>query len=313
MLFFLANLIAMIAMPIAIVGVIQRVKSRWAGRRGPPIAQLAFDLWRLLRKTPVYSDVTTQVFRLAPYVVAVTAIASACITPLLSGQPLAAFDLDFVWFAYVWALGRVALMLGALDTGSSFEGMGASREATFAVILEPVLFLVAGALALHAGGARAFHLLLLPHLDSGAALVMWAAAITALLIVIQVEAARMPIDDPTTHLELTMVHEVMILDHSGPELAALQYGAALKLYTGISVVATLMNPWAAAGASWFGALVHLGLCAALAIAIGLSESLIARLKLRVIPQYIVVALAASAVALLAVLAMATRASGGSPL
>jgi formate hydrogenlyase subunit 4 len=310
MLFALANLVAMVAMPIVVVGVIQRVKSRWAGRRGPPIAQLAFDLWRLLRKTPVYSDVTTQVFRLAPYVVVLTAIASACITPLLSGRPLASFDLDFVWFAYVWALGRVALMLGALDTGSSFEGMGASREATFAVILEPALFLVAGALALHAGGPRSFHLLLLPHLDSGAALVMWAAAIVALLIVLQVEAARMPIDDPTTHLELTMVHEVMILDHSGPELAALQYGAALKLYTGISVVATLMNPWAAAGTSWFGALVHLGLCAALAIAIGLSESLIARLKLRVIPQYIVVALAASAVALLAVLAMAARASGG---
>lgn len=294
-----ANLLAMLVMPIVVVGTINRVKARWSGRRGPPIFQLAFDLWRLARKTPVYSHVTTPVFRLGPIVVLVTAIASACVVPLVGTTSLVAFPFDFVWFAYVWSFGRVALMLGALDTGSSFEGMGASREATFATLLEPVLFLVAGALCLHSG-ARSFEAALVPQLDGPPAVLMWIAAITALLIVVQVEAARMPIDDPTTHLELTMVHEVMILDHSGRELALLQAGAAVKLYVGVSVVAMLLNPLAGEG-SIAAAGAHLGLCLAIAVAIGMSESLIARLKLRVVPQYIVVALVAAGIALISML------------
>jgi len=294
-----ANIVAMLVMPIVLAGTITRVKSRWAGRRGPPIFQLAFDLWRLARKSSVYSTVTTPVFRLGPIVVLVTALASACVVPLVGTTSLVSFPFDFVWFAYVWSFGRVALMLGALDTGSSFEGMGASREATFATLLEPVLFLVAGALCLHSG-ARSFSQALVPQLDSAPALVMWVAAIIALLVVVQVEAARMPIDDPTTHLELTMVHEVMILDHSGPELALLQLGSAVKLFVGVSVVALLLNPLAGTG-SLAAVGAHLGLCIAIAIAIGMSESLIARLKLRVIPQYIVVGLVAGGIALLSML------------
>lgn len=299
-----ANIIAMLVMPIVVVGTINRVKARWSGRRGPPIAQLAFDLWRLARKTPVYSKVTTPVFRLGPIVVLVTAVASACVVPLAGLTSLVAFPFDFVWFAYVWSFGRVALMLGALDTGSSFEGMGASREATFATLLEPVLFLVAGALCLHTG-ARSFGAALVPRLDGPSAVVMWVAAITALLIVVQVESARMPVDDPTTHLELTMVHEVMILDHSGLELALLQLGAAIKLFVGVSVVAVLLNPLAGE-ASIAAAGAHLGCCLAIAVAIGMSESLIARLKLRVVPQYIVVALVAAGIALISMLGRGGR-------
>jgi formate hydrogenlyase subunit 4 len=190
-------------------------------------------------------------------------------------------------------------MLGALDTGSAFEGMGASREATFATLLEPILFVVAGALCLQ-GGVHSFAAALAPVLDGAPAVVMWVAAIAALLVVIQVESARMPVDDPTTHLELTMVHEVMILDHSGPELALLQLGAAIKLYVGISVTAMLLDPLA--GDSSIAAIAtHLGICLVIAVVIGLSESLIARLKLRVVPQYIVIGLIAAGVALLAML------------
>ncbi len=293
------NILAMLVMPIVLAGTINRVKALWSGRRGPPILQLAFDLWRLVRKTPVYSNVTTPVFRLAPIVVLVTAVASGCIVPLVGTTSLVAFPFDFVWFAYVWSFGRVALMLGALDTGSSFEGMGASREATFATLLEPVLFLVAGALCLHSG-VRTFEAALVPRLDGPSSIVMWVAAITALLVVVQVESARMPVDDPTTHLELTMVHEVMILDHSGPELALLHLGAAIKMFVGVSAVAMLVNPLA--GERSLGAVgAHLGLCLAIGVAIGLSESLVARLKLRVIPQYIVVALVAAGIALLSML------------
>jgi formate hydrogenlyase subunit 4 len=294
-----ANLVALVVMPFVMWGVINRVKALWAGRRGPPIFQLAFDVVRLARKTPVYSEVTTPVFRLGPLVVLATSIASACIVPLAGGTSLVAFSFDFVWFAYVWSLGRVALMLGALDTGSSFEGMGASREATFATLLEPVLFLVAGALCLH-GGVRSFGAALIPRLDGPQSLVLWGAAVGALLVVIQVEAGRMPVDDPTTHLELTMVHEVMILDHSGPELAMLEAGAAIKLYVAASVVAMLLNPFAGTdGAA--AALTHVGLSLGIAIVLGLVESLIARLKLRVVPQYIVVALIGGGIAVLSML------------
>lgn len=294
-----ANLLALAVMPFALVGTINRVKARWAGRRGPPIFQTYFDVIRLLRKTPVYSTVTTPVFRFGPLVVLLTSVASAMVVPLCGTASIVAFPFDFVWFAYVWTFGRVAIILGALDTGSAFEGMGASREATFATLLEPVLFLVAGALSLHTH-QRELSQLLMPQLDGGPALVMWGAAVVALLIVVQVEAARMPIDDPTTHLELTMVHEVMILDHSGPDLAFLQLGAAIKLFVGVSIVATLMNPWPR-GNALVGIVLHVGICLGIAVVLGLVESLIARVKLRVVPQYIVVGLVAGGIALLSML------------
>lgn len=294
-----ANVLALLVMPILLVGTINRVKSRWAGRIGPPLFQLAFDLWRLVRKAPVYSKVTTPVFRLGPMVVLVTAVASACIVPLAGTRAIVSFPFDFVWFAYVWSLGRVALMLGALDTGSSFEGMGASREATFATLLEPVLFLVAGALCLH-GHVRSLEAALVPQLDGPSAVVMWVAAIAALFIVIQVEAGRMPVDDPTTHLELTMVHEVMILDHSGPELAMLQLGSAIKMFVAVSVAAMLLNPLAGEH-SVASVASHLGICIAIAIVLGMVESSIARLELRVVPQYIVVGLVAAGISVLSML------------
>lgn len=293
----LANLAALLVMPFLLTGVINRVKSLWSGRRGPPIFQLAHDVVRLLRKSPVYSTTTTPVFRIAPYVLLVTAAGSAAVAPLLGSTPIASFTFDFVWFAYVAGLGRVAIMLAALDTGSSFEGMGAAREATFSTLLEPALFLVVGALCL-LSGTHTLHEALTPHLQGGAAIVVWAAAIFALLVVLQVDTARMPVDDPTTHLELTMVHEVMVLDHSGPDLAAIQIGSAIKLLVGSSMIATLLNPWAGHRAE-LAAIPNLALCIAVAAVIGTIESLIARLKLRAVPQYIVVALFSGAIALLA--------------
>ncbi len=302
------QLAALVVMPVVVVGVINRVKARWAGRRGAPILQLAWDVRRLLAKRSVYSDVSTPIIRIAPLVVLITALGSALIAPLTGAGALVGFDLDFVWFAYVWGLGRVALMLGALDTGSSFEGMGAAREATFAVFVEPALFLVAGALCLD-GGTLRFAEALAWHGVDGGAIVVRVACAAAMVVVLQAELARMPVDDPTTHLELTMVHEVMILDHGGRELAALHAGAAIKLYVAIAVIATLINPWAGPWTGpWAGAAtplvaaaIHLGLCVAIAAAIGLFEALPARVRLRVVPTYLLSATVAAAVALLVVL------------
>ena len=301
-----AHVGALLVMPFLLTGVINRVKAWWSGRKGPPLLQSAFDVVRLLKKQSVYSTTTTLLFRLAPWVFLLTAVASAVVVPLLGAAPLFSCAFDFVWFAYVWGLGRVFLLLAALDTGSSFEGMGAAREATFSTLLEPSWFLIAGALAL-VSGTSTLHEALAPELGSGSAVVVWAAAIVVLFIVLQTETARLPVDDPSTHLELTMVHEVMVLDHSGPELAAIQTGAAIKLLVGASLIATLMNPWAGESSLRSAAANLIG-CVVVAVVVGTVESLIARFRLRAVPQYIVVAAAAGAVALLAT---AWRA-GGAP-
>jgi formate hydrogenlyase subunit 4 len=294
----LMNVIALVVVPFLLTGIVNRVKSLWSGRKGPPLLQPVYDALRLLRKSSVYSTTTTPLFRIAPWVFLITSVMSAVVTPLFGSEPLASFPFDFVWFAYVWALGRVAIMLAALDTGSAFEGMGAAREATFSTLLEPALFLITGALCL-VSGTHKLSEALTPDLSAGGAtFVVWLCGVATLFIVLQVETARMPIDDPTTHLELTMVHEVMVLDHSGPDLAAIQYGSAIKLYVGASILATLLNPWAGSSRPT-AAVMNLALCGLVAVAVGTVESLVARLKIRTVPQYIAVALASATVALLA--------------
>jgi len=289
------DLLSLLIMPCLLSGAILRVKSLWSGRKGPPLLQPAYDVLRLLRKSPVYSATTTPIFRIAPWVFLATALGSAALVPLCGTGAIASFPFDFVWFAYVWGLGRVALSLAALDTGSAFEGMGSAREATFSTLLEPVLFLVAGGLCLKSGN-HALDGALLGDLGAGSVLLR-ACAVIALGIMLQVESARMPVDDPTTHLELTMVHEVMVLDHSGPDLAAIQIGSAIKLFIGASLIATLLNPWASSGGAAAVA-ANLLLSLLVALLVGTIESLIARLKLRLVPSYIAIALGSGAVTLL---------------
>ena len=292
------NAAAMAVMPFVLTGVIQRVKSLWAGRKGPPLLQSAHDVLRLLRKVPVYSATTTPLFRVAPWVLLLTTLGLASVTPLLGARPIAAFPFDFVWLAYVATLGRVAIMLAALDTGSPFEGMGSARVATIGTLLEPAIFLVTGALCLGVG-ARTLSAALVPRLTShDGAFVVWLFSVAALYIVLQVEAGRMPVDDPATHLELTMVHEAVVLDHSGPDLAAIQYGAALRLYALTAMIATLLNPLAGDAGIKTIVLQSL-LCVLVAISVGTVESLVARLRLRTVPKYVALAVSSGAIALLA--------------
>jgi formate hydrogenlyase subunit 4 len=294
----LANLLALVVMPFLTAGLILRVKSLWSGRRGPPLLQPAFDVLRLLKKASVYSVTTTPVFRIAPWMFLITALGSAALAPSFGSAPLISFPFDYLWLIQIWALGRVGMMLAALDTGSAFEGMGSAREATFSTLLEPVLLLTMGALCL-SSGAQTLHEALAATWGVGdTSFVVGLLSVIALLIALQVETGRMPVDDPTTHLELTMLHEVMVLDHAGPELAAIQYGSVIKLYVASSIVATLLNPWSGQG-RWLGAVTNLALCVAVALAVGTIESLIARLRLSAVPKYIAVALASAALALFA--------------
>jgi len=300
-----AQVIVLLLGPIALVGVINRTKSVWVGRRGVPLLQLGYDLSRLLRKRPVYSGTTTALFRVAPYVALATALLTGLVVPLLAVRGPLSFPFDFVLVAYSWGLGRLFLMLGALDTGSAFEGMGASREAKYSALVEPAFFLALGALGAVTGSRSLAELLQFPVRTPADAFAI-VAVVAALLVLLQVESARIPVDDPATHLELTMIHEVMVLDHSGPDLAAIQYAAGLKLLVGAGLIATLVNPVDAVSAPLLFGGTTLALILFIGIAVGTVESLMARFKLRALPQY---TLGACVAALLALLANAWNAGG----
>jgi formate hydrogenlyase subunit 4 len=290
------HLLLTLAMPVLLVGLVNRTKSWWGGRRGPGLLQSGWDLLRLLRKRPVVSQVSTPLFRAGAWVVLAASLLAAQIAPVLGGVAPLQFAHDFVVFAYTLGLARLFLMLSALDVGSAFEGMGSAREASFTSFIEPALFLLAGT-ALIGTGQTSF-----------AGLVgHWQAApgfgwlvvpvVLVLFVLLQAEAARVPVDDPLTHLELTMIHEVMVLDHSGPELAAMQYAAALKMSIYAGLIAALLNPFDVQVDPLMATTAAVLLMAAVAVAVGCVESLVARLRMKHVPAYLMAATALAALAL----------------
>ena len=284
----IALIVLVISAPV-VPGVIARTKAIVAGRRGPPIWQLYADLLKLARRGIVYSNTTTWIFRTAPLVLVATSITAAALLPLDGHAAVLRFTGDAVAFVYLLALGRFVLVLSALDTGSSFEGMGASREVAFASLVEPGLFIALAALGVM---TRGFSLSVVLGDSAARATITGAAAVPSLVLVaISVfalalaECARVPVDDPATHLELTMIHEVMVLDHSGPDLAMILYANALKLGVFAAIIVNVLVPPPHA-AGWRGVIVLLGGMIGMGLAIGLVESTIARLRLPKVPLYI---------------------------
>lgn len=281
---FLALAVLLVAAPL-VPGIATRTKAVFAGRRGAPVWQLYADLWKLMQRGIVYSTTTTWIFRVAPVVLLATTIGAATLLPLDGLGSLVRFSGDAVAFASLLALGRFVLVLAALDTGSSFEGMGASREVTFASLVEPGIFLAFGALAM---AAHDFSLSVM--LGESAArdavsapvLLPIAGSMFALALA---ECSRVPVDDPATHLELTMVHEVMVLDSSGPDLAMILYASALKMAVFAAVILEILLP-AARPRGVIGVAELVGSLVALGIAVGIVESVMARLRLPKVPLYI---------------------------
>ncbi len=300
----LTHLAFVLVLPIVLIGVVNRTKSWWAGRKGPRILQSASDLWRLLGKRPVVSHTASPLFRAGAYAVLVACLLAASMAPMLGQFAPLQFEHDFIVFAYTLGLARIVMTISAMDVGSAFEGMGAAREASFSSYGEPALFLLIGA-ASAATGMSSFADLI-GHLHN-TPYFAWLVTplVVALFILLQAEAARVPVDDPLTHLELTMIHEVMILDHSGPELAAMQYAAALKMTVYAGLIAALLNPLNPLISPVAGVLVSLGLMLVVALLVGCIESLTARLPMRWVPNYL---LGASAAALLCLLVVGWGAS-----
>lgn len=257
-------------------GIINKVKAWVAGRRGPPVLQLYYDLAKLWRKGVVLSTAVSPGHVAGPAVAWVAMVCAALLLPAgPAGAPLA-FRGDALLFVYLLALARFCTASAALDTGSAFEGMGAAREVSYAVLGEAAIITALLALSLQTGSVS-LTAMLTPAAGAGAALL--AAGLFAVLLA---ENCRVPFDDPNTHLELTMIHEVMALDHSGPPLAAILHGASLKLlmFSVLLVEAVLplgkLSPLAAAG-------TLAGSVLAVAVGIGLVESLLARLAFRRVP------------------------------
>ena len=303
---YLVQLLLALALAPLLPGIINRVKAKTAGRRGKPLLQTYYDLARLLRKGEVISRTATWTFAAGPGVALAATLCALALLPLGGAPSPLGFSGDFLLAAYLLGMGRFALILAALDTGSSFEGMGASREAAFSALAEPVLFLAFLVLTslnldLH-HGLNPTVSFSLSGMFGGQAAGAWLLGRAELLLIpavffvlLLVENCRIPVDDPNTHLELTMIHEVMVLDHSGPNLAMIVYGAALKLWFFAALIAGLLVPplpfWQQAGL-WLA--VILGLAAV----VGVVESVMARLRLTRVPQLLGGAAALAALALI---------------
>lgn len=285
----LIHVTLVLGLPPLLLGVINKTKAFFGGRVGPPLLQPYYDLAKLLRKGVLISQTTTWVFVAGPVGGLTTTFLAALLTPLAGHEAPISFAGDFVFLAYVLALGRFFTILAALDTGSSFEGMGSAREATFSALAEPALFFGFLVLA-RASDSYSLSRMLGPvtaqlWVTAGAAL---AAVVVSWFIVLLAENSRIPFDDPNTHLELTMIHEVMVLDHSGPLLGLILYGAAMKLFVFASLVLGVaapldgLNPWLAWG-------VFVAMLLLLSVAVGVVESVMARLRLTQVPSLLVAA------------------------
>ena len=272
----LARLAVWLLLAPLVPGIINKVKAWVAGRRGPPVLQLYFDLARLWRKGVVLSTTVSPGHLIGPAVAWVALVGAALLVPLGPAAASLAFHGDALLFVYLLAVSRFCLALAALDTGSAFEGMGAAREVSYAVLAEAAILAALLTLALQSGSVSLASMLV-PSAGPGAALLA-----VGLFAVLLAENCRVPFDDPNTHLELTMIHEVMVLDHSGPPLAAILHGAALKLLIFSVLLAEAVLPIGELPPLLAAATVAAAVLV-VAVAVGLVESLMARLAFRRVP------------------------------
>lgn len=289
-----------------LVGLMRKVRSRLEGRAGPPIHQPWLDLRKLLRKERTEPDAASWVFRAAPLVLVAAVVVAAAVAPLLATYPAFGWSADLFAVVFLLLLGSVALTLGALDTGTAFGGMGASRAITVAALSEPALLVAVLALSIPARSSN------LPTIVSRSlAHPAWLAspqrllAVVALVIVIVAECGRLPVDNPSTHLELTMIHEAMVLEYAGPDLALVKLAEAMRLTFLVALVVNLFVPWGIATGPGPARLI-LGLVAVAAkvfvfgAALAAVEVAVAKLRLFRVPELMAGAFVLSGLAVISV-------------
>ncbi len=264
-------------------GIIIRTKSIASGRKGPGIFQPLKDVWRLFKKGAVYSETTSIIFKIAPTIYFASIVMAMLVIPFGKSKGVISFNGDFIFFAYVLALGKFFSIIAAMDTGSSFEGMGASREALYSMFAEPAFFILMGSLALLTGHTSFQEMFYSLHVGSYITYALTTLATFVLIMITMIENSRMPIDDPKTHLELTMIHEVMILDNSGFDLGLIFAAGCLKFAIYGTLVVNLfigMVPYE------YSIPIFFVIQFSMAIVIGLIESFMARFRMSHNAQFI---------------------------
>jgi len=265
-------------------GIIIRTKSIASGRKGPGVLQPIKDVIRLFKKGAVYSETTSFIFQIAPSIYFSTIVIAMLVVPFGQSKGIISFSGDFIFFAYVLALGKFFNIISALDTGSSFEGMGASREALYSMFAEPAFFILMGSLSILTGYSSFQEIFSALHLGSYVSYAIATLATFVLLMVAMVENSRMPIDDPKTHLELTMVHEVMILDNSGFDLGLILSAGYLKFAI---FGALIFNLFVGMVSYEYAIPLFFVIQALMAISVGIIESFMARFRMSHNAQFIV--------------------------
>jgi formate hydrogenlyase subunit 4 len=266
------------------MGIIVRTKSIFSGRKGPGLFQPMRDIFRLLRKSSVYSETSSFIFQLAPTVYFATILMAILFIPFGNQRGFISFNGDFVFFAYALALGKFFMIIAALDTGSSFEGMGASREALYSMLVEPAFFILMGSFSLLTGYTSFAGIFGALHFGSYISYGIGILASFVFITIALIENSRLPVDDPKTHLELTMVHEVMILDNSGYDLGLILFGTHLKFAMYGAIIA---NFFLTPGYQWYYSVpIYIFVQFGFAVTVGIAESFSARFRMNHNPQFI---------------------------
>jgi len=260
------------------LGIITRVKSIASGRKGPGLFQPMWDIFRLLKKGTIYSSTTSFIFKLAPIIYFATILSASFLLPFHNEPGLLSFQGDFIAFSYMLALGKFFMIIAALDTGSAFQGMGASREALYSLLVEPAFFILFASFAMFTGYTSFYEIYNSIYFASYIAIFAGVLAAYNLFQIIMVENSRVPYDDPKTHLELTMIHEVMVLDNSGFDLALIQFASSIKFV----IFGTLISNFFFTPdlSVYMGILIFIVIQFLFAVIVGIAESYRARHKLR---------------------------------
>ena len=280
----LLNLIILLFVPFLMLGVIKKTKAFWAGRKGVSLFQPLYDFIRLMKKDFVISRTTSVVFKIAPVVAISSVLAASLFVPMATGTALINIQAGIIIFAYVLGLGKFFSLISAMDTGSSFEGMGASREACFTTIVEPAFFMIIASVMALTGNFTFTSLKGILENAGSYGILITIFAVAALFLMILIEGSRVPVDDPTTHLELTMIHEVMILDNSGSDLALLTWGNSIKMLLISSLIANILIP--AHFSELVSTALYLFIIFAISVIIGTVESGMARIRMSHVFEFV---------------------------
>lgn len=284
MLIVLLNIIILLIIPFIMVGIIKKTKAFWSGRKGVSIFQPFWDFIRLIKKAPTYSKTTSWVFKAYPVIALTSVFFASLFVPMANGISIINLPFAFVVFAYSLGLGKFFSLISALDTGSSFEGMGASREACFSTIVEPAFFIAMASIAALSQNYSFMNLKMILNTAGVYGYLIVILAVITLFVMLLIEGCRVPVDDPTTHLELTMIHEVMILDNSGVDLGLITWASYIKMFLFVSLIANLLIPQNLPMFLAIGA--FLGIALLVSIVIGTLESAIARFRMTHVFEFI---------------------------